>query len=214
MPVRALSERFSHVIDSQEALREIVSEPSQLALDKEIDHIDSYCRGFIEKSPFLVLATRSALGHLDLSPKGDPAGFVQVLDENTLILPDRLGNQRQDSFSNVIDNPHVGLFFMVPGKTETLRVRGQALLVRDEDVRKPLAVNGKVPDFALAIHVERAFFHCAKCMMRSHLWEPEKWDDISEMPSFGEALVAHCKLDMKGDDLQVLLDEGSRETLY
>jgi uncharacterized protein len=119
----------------------------------------------------VVVATTGRTGHLDLSPKGDPPGFVRVLDEQTLALPDRAGNRRVDSLRNILENPSVGLIFLVPGEGETLRVGGKAAVVRDRGLRESMALNDRVPELALVITVERVFFHCGKCIVRSKLWE-------------------------------------------
>src|SRR5258705_2818538 len=127
---------------------------------------------------------------MDVSPKGDPPGFVQVLDDETLAIPDRPGNRRADTFSNVLQNPGVGLIFLIPGKLETLRVNGRARIVRDMALRERMAVQGKVPQIALVVTVEEAFIHCGKCMIRSQLWQPESWPDGDALPSQAECLVA------------------------
>src|SRR5262245_54354784 len=151
---------------------------------------------------------------LDITPKGDPAGFEKVLDERTLASPDRPGNRRIDTFRNVLQNPNVGLIFVIPGVTYTLRVSGQALIVRDLDLRGSFAVSGKIPDHVLAVHVERVLSHCPKCMIRSGLWQPEAWPDTTNLSTFAEMLKAHAEMAETVDEIQTIIDTANRERLY
>jgi PPOX class probable FMN-dependent enzyme len=139
--------------------------PSQIA--KVIDHIDEHCAKWIERCPFIVISSINAAGSMDISPKGDPAGFVKVLDKHTLAIPDRLGNQRADTFLNVLENPSVGVIFIVPNRREVVRMSGTASLVRDSDLLEQMALNGKTPRIAMLVYVREAFFHCGKSMIRS-----------------------------------------------
>ena len=192
-----MTERFSHfqeIVQNVDELRAVIPGPMKAIKVKVIDHIDDLCREFIQASPFVILASRSADGWLDLSPKGDPAGFVRVLDENHLAIPDRPGNRRLDTFHNLLQNPELGLIFLVPGKGETLRVSGEARIVRDKGLREGMAVKGRAPEFAIVVHVERAFMHCPKCVMRSSLWEPERWGDSSAVPDINAAMIEHAQL--------------------
>ena len=161
------------------ALRELSRQPSQRASNKVIDHVDDICRRFIAACPFVMVASRGADGRMELSPKGDPAGFVAVLDEKTLAIPDRLGNHRLDTFENLLTHPDVALFFMIPGNGDTLRISGTGRIVRDSSLQARLAVNGKDPNLVLVVTVEEAFMHCPKCMIRSRLWGPDHWPDRS-----------------------------------
>lgn len=206
--------RFFDVVSSEAELHEVVGEPSHRVRQKVIDRIDQHCRQFIERSPFLVIGSSDGNGNLDLSPKGDPAGFVAVLDERTLAIPDRPGNRRLDTFHNILANPGVGLIFLIPGKRETLRVAGRAAIVRDLALREQLAVNGKVPALVLVVEVERAFFHCAKCIIRSHLWEPDHWPELDGLAPLAEVLVAHTKLGDSIEEMQAMIDRSAREQLY
>src|ERR1700760_4798119 len=140
---RSMGQRFEEVITSHERLRELNKHPSHFVRYKAIDHIDDLCRRFIAASPFVVISSRGADGRLDLSPKGDPAGFVAVLDEKTLAIPDRLGNNRLDTFENLLVSPEIGLIFMIPGNGDTLRVSGKGQVVRDAALQQRLAVKGK-----------------------------------------------------------------------
>jgi PPOX class probable FMN-dependent enzyme len=163
--------RFADVITTEAELREIVARPNRWIMGKVRPRLDEDCLRFIARSPFVVLASTAPSGYLDLSPKGDPAGFVQVLDDETLALPDRPGNRRIDSLRNILANPNVGVIFFVPGEGETLRVGGKAIIVRDRNLRESMALNGRVPELATVITVERAYFHCGKCIVRSKLWD-------------------------------------------
>src|ERR1019366_1006920 len=158
--------RFEELIATRGRLRELNKLPNYRVSNKAIDHIDDICRRFIAASPFVMVASRGADGRLDVSPKGDPPGFVAVLDSKTLVIPDRLGNNRLDTFENLLVHPEVGLFFIIPGHGDTLRVSGKGQIVRDSALQNSLAVNGQAPNLALVVDVEEAFIHCPKCMVR------------------------------------------------
>lgn len=186
--------------------------PSQVA--KVIDHIDGHCKAWIERCPFIVVASVNAAGAMDTSPKGDPPGFVKVLDEHTLAIPDRLGNRRGDMFLNVLENPSIGIVFIIPKRREVVRVSGTASLARDPDLLAEMTVNGKVPDLAMIVRVREAFFHCGKSMIRSGLWEPDRWGPIDGLPSYAQALKDHGALDVSLDALQRGLERNETERLY
>jgi uncharacterized protein len=162
--------RFDEVITTESDLRKIVGPANRWFTSKILTRLDRRCREFIAASPLVVVGSTDPLGMVDLSPKGDPAGFVRCLDDVTLAIPDRRGNRRVDTFHNVLQNPGVGLIFFVPGQRETLRVAGRAMIVRDTDIRSTMIDNGRMPELAMIIAVERAFFHCGKCITRSKLW--------------------------------------------
>jgi PPOX class probable FMN-dependent enzyme len=170
-------------VTSEGQLRELYGTPGARAVAKERPALNDDCRAFIAHSPFLVMGTAGADGRCDVSPKGDAPGFVQVLDDHHLVIPDRLGNNRLDGLRNVLENPHVGLIFMIPGREDTLRVNGRARIVRDEALLEQLAVNGKRPVTAILVEVEQAFMHCARAFKRAALWEPERWPDTSSVRS-------------------------------
>ncbi len=151
---------------------------------------------------------------MDISPKGDAPGFVRVLDDKTLAVPDRPGNRRADTFTNVLENPRVGLIFFVPGKSETLRVSGSAKIVRDADLRESMAARGKTPDFALAVEVEEAFFHCSKCIVRSSLWIPQAWPALDGLPSLAQTMVDAAALPMPVEALEEIIKQDESERLY
>jgi PPOX class probable FMN-dependent enzyme len=186
--------------------------PSQVA--KVIDHIDDHCRAWIERSPFVTIASCNMRGQMDISPKGDPAGFVQVLDKKTLAIPDRIGNHRGDTFMNVLENPRIALMFVVPIRKEVLRVSGAAQVVLDQDLLKSMEVNGHTPDLALLVRVEEAFFHCGKSMIRSMMWQPDKWGSIEGLPSYAQALKDHGGLSSPIDDLEARVAYNESDRLY
>src|SRR5436190_6017438 len=209
-----LRHRFRDVVTSEDELRAIAGPPHARALDKVVRVIDDHSRRFIAHASFVFIGSAADDGVLDVSPKGDPAGFARVIDEVTLAVPDRLGNRRFDTFRNVLRNPNVGLIFVIPGITYTLRVSGKAIIVRDAELRESMAVKGKPPDHVMVVAVETVLSHCPKCMIRSGLWQPDMWPDTSTLPTFAETLIAHAKLAESVDAVQASIDEGNRERLY
>ena len=177
--------------------------PSQLVQDKEIDHVDRHCRSFIELSPFAVLSTADADGWPEVSPRGGDPGFVKVLDEHRLVLPDRQGNNRVDSLRKVTANPKVALLFFVPGIEETLKVFGTAELLAADAIDVDLTEFGREPRSVLLIEVQRAYFQCAKAVMRSGLWDPSRQVPRSVWPPFGEVLKDHCSLPAPLDEAEM-----------
>jgi PPOX class probable FMN-dependent enzyme len=206
--------RFNEVVSSEEQFRAVMGNTMTPVVKKEISYLDTNCRTFIAKCPFVLISSCDSEGRMDISPKGDPAGFVQVLDEHTLVIPDRPGNRRADTFKNILQNDRVGLFFLIPGKQETLRVSGRALIVRDLVLRERMAVGDKIPDFAIVVTIDQAFFHCPKCMIRSHLWNPKTWPDKTGLPSLAEAVVAAGKLDVTVEHVQEMIDQDAKTRLY
>ena len=203
-----------HLIDSAEDLRSLYGEPSELALRKSLDRLDGHCRRFIALSPFVVLASAGADGRVDCSPRGDPPGFVAVLDDRTVLLPDRRGNNRTDSLTNVIENPRVGMLFLIPGVNETLRLNGRATLTTDPALLEPHAVKGRAPRSGLLVEVEEVFLQCTKALVRSRLWaEESRVDRGSALPSFGTMIADHAGLP-DGEAIDRRLREKVRETLY
>ena len=208
-----MGQRFEEVIISRERLRELNKHPSHFVRNKEIDHLDDICRRFIAASPFVVIASRGRDGRLDVSPKGDPAGFVKVLDDKTLAIPDRLGNNRLDTFENLLSCPDVGLIFIIPGNGDTLRVSGKGQIVRDGALQDSLAVHGKPPNLAMVITVEEAFLHCPKCIIRSRLWKPDQWPDISDVPTLAEAMIAHGSLSESMTEIEAVIENSNTKRL-
>ncbi|MFN8356157.1 MAG: pyridoxamine 5'-phosphate oxidase family protein [Spirosomataceae bacterium] len=204
---------FEHTITSEEQLRETLGYPSEIVTRKTINYIDEHCRSFIEKSPFITIATSDLAGNLDVSPKGDPAGFVKILDEKTLAIPDRPGNAKADTLTNVIKNPNIGLIFLIPGVRETLRINGEAKIVQDKWVLEQLIVDGKMPSFAIIVTVKEVFMHCAKCIIRSKLWQVDSAKQAS-VPSLAKVLVEHGKLEISVDELDGMIKNDEQTNLY
>lgn len=167
-----LAPEFTAITSAAE-LRELLGAPMPRAVTKERVALHPRDRDWLAQSPFCLIATGDAEGNCDVSPKGDPPGFVHVLDDTTIVIPDRPGNRRADGFLNILSNPHVGLIFLVPGRGETLRINGRATLVRDAPFFDDLVVKGHRPSLALVVEIEQIFFHCAKALMRSKLWKPD-----------------------------------------
>ncbi|MFG1661020.1 pyridoxamine 5'-phosphate oxidase family protein [Micromonospora chersina] len=162
-------------ITSPEELAELLGAPNQRARDKERTVLHQRDREWLAASPFCLVATAGADGSCDVSPKGDPAGFTRVLDETTIAIPERPGNRRADGYRNILANPHVGLIFLIPGRTDTLRINGRARLVADAPYFADMEVKGHRPVLAVEVTIEQIFYHCAKAFLRSELWKPETW---------------------------------------
>ena len=181
-------------ITNKEELRGLVGEPSERAKNKVISHIDENCKKFLAMSPFLMMSTSDSEGNCDSSPRGDAPGFVHVMDDHWLVIPERPGNKRLDSIMNILSNPSVGLIFLIPGLEETLRINGQATIIKDEKVLKEMHVGGKVPLIGIAVKVEECFIHCAKAFMRSKLWDRESWPSKEARPKAAKILAEHTNL--------------------
>ncbi len=181
-----MTTRSVTAIDDEGALRALLGEPSDLVRAKVADRLNELTRQFVDRAPFLLLATSAPDGTCDVSPRGDPPGFVRVLDERTLLVPERPGNRLADSLRNILANPHVGLLFVIPGVGDTLRVNGRATLVTDDDLLAPCAVEGKTPRLGILVDVEEVFTHCSKAFLRAELWDPSRHVDRTELPSSGE----------------------------
>ncbi|MGV0879126.1 pyridoxamine 5'-phosphate oxidase family protein [Martelella sp. FLE1502] len=205
------------IADEQE-LRSLFPATHDLAVKKAQTRLDRHAIDFIARSPFLCIGTQAADGRADVSPRGDPRGFVHVLDDKTLLIPDRPGNNRLDTQSNILANPSVGLIFMVPGFDDTLRVNGRAVITRDPDLLALFAVKDRLPLTAIAVHVEEVFLHCAKAFRRSKLWDPESRQDRSEMPSLVKIILD--QIDAAPEDPEEMkkmddaLEEGYRKSMY
>lgn len=200
-------------IVSQTELRETYREPAPRAQQKVLDHIDRHARDFIALSPFCVISSLGADGRQDTSPRGDPPGFVAVLDERTLLIPDRPGNNQVDSLQNVIAHPEVGLLFLVPGMNETLRVSGTAEIVTDEALLAPLAIGRKAPPSGLRISVEETFLHCGRSLIRSRLWEADAQIDRACYPTYGQVLADQIR-GANAAEIDASEAEANRERLY
>jgi uncharacterized protein len=201
-------------VTKPDEIKEILGEDFPSQTNKVIDHIDEHCRKWIERSPFIVISSTGASGAMDISPKGDPVGFVQVLDAHTLAIPDRIGNHRGDTFINVIENPNVAIMFVVPNRREVVRVTGTAQVVRDPALLDSMIVNQHRPDLALLVRVSEAFFHCGKSMIRSNMWAPEKWGPVDGLPTYGEALKDHANLQSPIELINEAMDDNEKHRLY
>jgi uncharacterized protein len=176
-------------ITDEAALRAVIGgEPQPVVVSKIVDHLNGLTRQFIERAPFVCLATSAPDGSCDVSPRGDPAGFVRILDERTLLVPDRPGNRIADSLRNILVNPHVGLLFVIPGVGDTFRVNGRATITDDAGLLAPCAVEGKTPRLGIVIEIDEAYTQCSKALIRSDLWNPDRHIDRSALPSSGEIL--------------------------
>ena len=204
----------THVIASEAEIRQILGEVFPSQVNKVIDHIDAHCRAWIERSPFIVVSSADQEGRIDVSPKGDPPGFVKVLDETTLAIPDRPGNRRGDGFLNILQNPRIGVMFVVPKRGEVLRIGGTAQIVRDPDLLLQMAVNRRVPTLAILLHVEEAMFHCGKSMIRSGMWRPETWGPIEGLPSYAQALIDHGHPPHSLEEMEERVALNETERLY
>ena len=200
-------------VTNETELREIYRPPAPRAAQKVLDHLDVHSRNFIALSPFCVLSSNNADGQADASPRGDPPGFVKVLDEKTLLLPDRPGNNQVDSLQNIVGNPGVGLLFFVPGMNETLRVKGKAEITTDRELLEPLTVAGRAPLSGLKVSVEEAFLHCGRALIRGRIWDADAQIDRKSYPSYGQVLADQ----IAGADARQIdadEDEANRERLY
>lgn len=200
-------------VSTDAELRTVYPPPAPRAAQKVLDHLDVHCRNFIALSPFCVLSSSDASGQADASPRGDPPGFVRVLDDKTLLLPDRPGNNQVDSLQNVVANPGVGLLFFVPGVDETLRVKGKAEIVTDPETLGPMTVAGRPPLSGLKIVVEEAFLHCGRALIRGRIWDAAAQVDRAAYPTYGQVLADQ----IAGADAREIdkdEDEANRERLY
>lgn len=201
-------------ITSRDELRKIYKPASERALRKELRQLDGHFKSFIARSPFVLIGSSDGKGHADVTPKGDRPGFVAVLDDNTIAIPDRPGNNRLDTHENIIDEPYVGLLFLIPGMNETLRINGKALITDDEALRQRMAVEGKLPQTVIVVKVEAAYMHCAKAFMRSQLWRPETWPDRSTMPTLGQILTDQIEGNVTAEATDKALAEGYIKTMW
>ncbi len=208
-----LDESGDAPIETGDELRSHFGPVNRLAEGKVLTALDGFCRDFIGLSPFLVVASADRDGNADASPRGDAPGFVQVVDDLTLLIPDRRGNNRVDSFGNVLTSPGVGLIFFVPGINETLRVNGDARITRDRALLEPLVAQGKVPTVGLLVEVREAFFHCGKALMRSKLWDASAQVERDRFPTLGRIIAAHTKtIDVA--EAEKVMEEAYRTRLY
>jgi len=206
------------VVTDEETLRSLFPPTHALAAVKSLDFLDRHAQEFIARSPFLCIGTQGDAGMADVSPRGDPAGFVRVLDRHRLAIPDRPGNNRLDTLANILANPNVGLLFVVPGFDDTLRINGKATLTTDPELLSGMTVNGRAPGLAIVIDVREVFMHCAKAFRRAGLWDPERFQNRAEMPSLMKIILDQTTgAPDDADELLKLendLEEDYKRTLY
>jgi PPOX class probable FMN-dependent enzyme len=187
-------------ITDEAALRAVIGgDPQPVVVSKISDRLNDLTRQFIERAPFVCLATSAPDGSCDVSPRGDPAGFVRILDDRTLLLPERPGNRIADSLRNILVNPHVGLLFVIPGVGDTFRVNGRATITDDAELLQSCEVGGKLPKLGIVVEVDEAYTQCSKAFIRSDLWNPERHIDRDELPSSGAILRSLTDVDFDAD---------------
>ena len=195
-----------------------MGEVSELAAKKTLARLDKYARTYIERSPFLCIGTADENGHADVSPRGDPPGFVRIVDDRTIIIPDRPGNNRADTMQNIIANPQVGILFLIPGIDDTLRVNGKAAIIDDPAELAPLAINGRPPRLGIKVKIEEVFFHCAKAFRRSKLWEQDSHVDRGFLPGLAHMVMEQaraCEVDTaESDQVEAEIQEEYKTGLY
>jgi PPOX class probable FMN-dependent enzyme len=201
-------------IESREELRTVYKPAYENALRKELRQLDYHARNFLSRCPFVVIGSQDKNGNADVTPKGDKPGFVKVLDDNTIAIPDRPGNNRLDTFENILENPAVGLMFVIPGMNEALRMFGEARLTVDDDLREQMAVDGKPALSVMIVRIRSHYMHCAKAYMRSQLWMPETWAPRSDMPTLGQIVRDQMALAQSSDEVDAGLAEAYRVSLW
>jgi PPOX class probable FMN-dependent enzyme len=206
---------FNDIVTSESELRSILGVPMARSVQKERPSLDAHSRAFIALSPFVLMATSGADGSCDVSPKGDAPGFVLVLDEQRLVIPERPGNKRLDGMANILANPHVGLLFVVPGREETLRINGRAWITRDAPLLHRMAAHGKTPQVAVGVEVEQCFMHCAKAFRRSQLWTHQQWPHPDALPSMACVLFDQIRPEgLTLQDYERDIEEAYTKRLY
>jgi PPOX class probable FMN-dependent enzyme len=205
-------------IEEKSVLRAKMGEVSELAAKKTLARLDKYARTYIERSPFLCIGTADENGHADVSPRGDPPGFVRIVDDKTIIIPDRPGNNRVDTMQNIIANPQVGILFLIPGIDDTLRINGKAAIIDDPTELASLAINGRPPKLGIKVKIEEVFFHCAKAFRRSKLWEQATHVDRGFLPGLAHMVMEQaraCEVDLEeSDKVEAEIQEEYKTGLY
>ena len=201
-------------ISDTAGLREIIGEPAAIAATKEMPALDKHCRHFISLSPFLCLSSMNADGKADVSPRGDPPGFVKVLDERTVLIPDRKGNGRLDTMENILEQPSVAVIFFVPGIEETLRLNGKASITRDPALLEDMEVQGKTPALGIKIEIDTVYFHCAKALKRSRLWDPETRIDRADFPRYGQIIKDQRNPGGSADEIEDYIQTNYKTEMY
>lgn len=203
-----------HFITTRDELRRVYKPASENSLRKELKALDGHCVSFIGRSPFVLIGTSDGKGHADVTPKGDRPGFVAVLDNRTVAIPDRPGNNRLDTLENLLVEPSIGLLFLIPGMDETLRINGKARISADDALRSRFEVDGKLPQAVILVEVEAAYMHCAKAFMRSQLWHPETWPERTSMPTLGQMLKDQLALDQSAEAMDTWLDDAYAKSMW
>jgi PPOX class probable FMN-dependent enzyme len=201
-------------ITSRDELRSVYKPASEGSLRKELKALDSHAASFIGRSPFVLIGTTDGKGHADVTPKGDRPGFVAVLDSRTIAIPDRPGNNRLDTLENLLEEPAIGLLFLIPGMDETLRINGKAKITADDSLRARFEVDGKLPQAVIVVTVEATYMHCAKAFMRSQLWHPESWPDRKSLPTLGQILKDQLALDQSAEAMDLWLDDAYANSMW
>ncbi len=201
-------------VDTRDKLRSIIPPWEGNASRKDHDRINAVAREFIARSPYVMISSAGVDGRHDISPKGDTPGFVSVYDDQTLIIPDRLGNHRVDTFENLLVDPSIGLFFLIPGHTETLRIAGTGQIARDEVLREPFAIRGRLPELVLVVTVEQVFMHCSKSLVRSRLWAPDTWQHADAAPSLAQWVKSTVDTEETLEQVQGNHDRDRETRLY
>ncbi len=203
---------FREPVRTAEELRSLLGAPGQAALRKQLATLDDHCRNFIARSPILFLGTANEAGLCDVSPKGDAPGFVRVVSDTQLAIPDRPGNRRADSLLNILANPEVGLLFVIPGMRETLRINGAATLHTDADLLDSLAVEGKRPQVAIVVEAREVYLHCGRALVRSSLWNTATWPQPETLPSAAQIFADHLAMpDLTCEVAERVLEEDYRK---
>jgi PPOX class probable FMN-dependent enzyme len=203
-------------VATREELRTIYKtpRPTDGSIRKELKALDGHCRSFIGKSPFVLIGSSDGAGNSDVTPRGDRPGFAAILDDRTIAIPDRPGNNRLDTLENILLNPSVGLLFLIPGMNETLRVNGDARITIDATLRERLAVDGREPQSVIVVAVKATYMHCAKAFMRSDLWKPESWHDRTTLPTLGQILRDQLALTDSAEATDRWLDDSYKQTMW
>lgn len=217
MPVMAAGARErieAHAVTSVDALKEINGEPRQLIAEKATDYLTPLLVDFLNACPYFMLATSNADGSCDVSPRGDAAGAVRVLDARTIALPDRPGNRRIDSLKNIVSNPHVGLLFIIPAVDETVRINGRATITQDPELLSTMQMQGKTPKLAIVVDIDEVFTHCARSILRAGLWAPATWPDPDTIPTLAAMLAEQKHLPPPDETHGKKRSEEYRSVLY
>jgi PPOX class probable FMN-dependent enzyme len=201
-------------ISNEAGLRAVIGDAHPITVDKELDHLDAHARLFIEMSPFLCIGTTNGDGRADISPRGDPPGFVDILDDRTLLIPERPGNRRADTMLNVMAEPVVGLIFFLQGVEETLRISGRATVIDDPAAMADLAVQGKTPKVGIRIEIDLVFFHCAKALKRSKLWDHTTQIERADFPTHGQIIRDQQQTRESAAEIDVLVRDDEVKNLY